>query len=351
VTELGAAPEGDEAAASRPVGIPGEGGAMVTAEATEEGSAQLTLSSQPVAWSSLASLSVAASLAASPLSAMSSPPSALQLSLFDNSAGEAQAALAALGGGTPLSSRRARRVEPLAREARLPTDAQRRGAELSAAMRPHLPSGKGIALTVTENHYSMIAVRRRPDGYAVRVHRMFLGAEPRIVRALARYVVHNDLRSSRLLGEFIEAHQHVIAAKPARSRALALRTAGQFHDLQVIFNELNARFFAGSIDARITWGPAPRRRGPRRSIKMGSYAVEDRLIRIHPALDRADVPGFFVSWIVYHEMLHGKHDIVRQGNRRIFHSVAFLADERAYPDFAEASAWEKAHLDQLLASL
>ena len=37
---------------------------------------------------------------------------------------------------------------------------------------------------------------------------------------------------------------------------------------------------------------------------MGSYSVEDRLIRIHPTLDRPDVPRYYVAWIVYHEMLH-----------------------------------------------
>jgi hypothetical protein len=260
-------------------------------------------------------------------------------------------ALPSASSTAPPSSRRARRVEPLAREARLPTEPQRLGAALAASVRPYLPPGKGLSLIITENHYSMIAVRRRADGYAVRVHRMFAAAEPRIVRALARYVVHNDVRASKLLGEFIEAHQHEIAPKPPRTRALVLRTAGQFHDLQIIFDDLNGRFFSGNLEARITWGPAPRRRGPRRSIKMGSYAVEDRLIRVHPALDRADVPGFFVSWIVYHEMLHGKHDIVRQGTRRVFHSEAFLADERSYPDYALATAWEKANLDKLLASL
>jgi len=86
----------------------------------------------------------------------------------------------------------------------------------------------------------------------------------------------------------------------------------------------------------------------RRSIKMGSFAVEDRVIRIHPLLDQADVPDYFIAWIVFHEMLHGKHDVVRKGRRRIFHSAAFIADERAYPDSERAAAWERANLDRLL---
>jgi hypothetical protein len=47
-------------------------------------------------------------------------------------------------------------------------------------------------------------------------------------------------------------------------------------------------------------------------------------------------------------MLHGKHDILRKGARRVFHSQAFLEDERTYPDFARATEWERANLDRLL---
>jgi hypothetical protein len=177
---------------------------------------------------------------------------------------------------------------------------------------------------------------------------MFAGAEPRMLRAIARYVVHNDKRASTLIGEFIEANQHLIKQQPRRTRRVILRTAGKHHDLQAIFDRLNAEHFGGKLEARITWGPALRRARPRRSIKMGSYAVEDRLIRIHPLLDHASVPDYFVAWIVFHEMLHGKHAVVKKGGRRCFHTKAFLADERAFPDYERACSWERANIDRLL---
>jgi len=116
----------------------------------------------------------------------------------------------------------------------------------------------------------------------------------------------------------------------------------------VIFDELNAEYFGGHMDARITWGPSVSRRRRRRSIKMGSFSVEDRVIRIHPALDQAAVPRYFVAWIVFHEMLHGKHEVRRENGRRRFHSAAFLAEERTFPEYERACAWEKANLDRLL---
>ena len=250
---------------------------------------------------------------------------------------------------TPPESRRGLRPSLAPREARLPAADEVKVQEraVSIALKPYLPPGKGLELALTDNHYSMISIRRRPDGYRLRLHKMFVGAPPRIVRALARYVVHNDRRASQLLGDYIERHQHVIKRHERKPRPFRGRTAGRHHDLQAIFDSLNAERFDSTLEARITWGPVTARRA-RRSIKMGSFAVEDRIIRIHPILDQDDVPPFFIRWIVFHEMLHGRHDILRKGRRRIFHSPAFIADEQSYPDFARATAWEKANLDRLL---
>ena len=123
------------------------------------------------------------------------------------------------------------------------------------------------------------------------------------------------------------------------------------HDLQLIFEALNARYFGGAIQAMITWGPrlSPQLRGrQRRTLKMGSYCVEDRLIRIHPSLDRPSIPRDFLAWIVYHEMLHQKHAMPLRGGRRQFHTPAFLADEARYEHYEAARLWEREHLDLLL---
>jgi predicted metal-dependent hydrolase len=247
-------------------------------------------------------------------------------------------------------SRRAFRPEEAARQVRLPRTAEQDADRVAVALGLYLPPGKTLELRLTNNHYSMISVRRKPDGYRLRLHQMFVGAEPRIVRALARYVVHNDRRASTLLGEFIEQHQHIIRQQVRRPRHLRVRTAGRHHDLQAIYDRLNADMFQDQLEARITWGPGGGKSRRRRSIKMGSFAVEDRIIRIHPALDQDNVPDFFVAWIVFHEMLHGKHEVRRTNGRRRFHTQEFLDEERTFPDYERACAWEKANLDRLLRS-
>lgn len=253
-------------------------------------------------------------------------------------------------GEVPVASRRGLRRDTAARAARLPAARAPEEVALELAIGAHLPPGKTATVRLTDNRYSMVAVRRARTSYELRAHRMFAGAPPRIVHALARYLVHNDPRASGALGAFIEAHRDMVRRGPQRARATPLRTAGRFHDLQAVFDRLNAAYFGGGLEARITWGPGAARRGPRRSIKMGSYSVEDRLIRVHPALDRAGVPDYVVASIVFHEMLHGKYEVVRAGGRRCFHPRAFLEEERRFPEYDRASAWQRMNLDWLLSA-
>ena len=95
----------------------------------------------------------------------------------------------------------------------------------------------------------------------------------------------------------------------------------------------------GKVSGRITWGRGPKRRS-RSSIQYGSWSDSERLIRIHPKLDSARVPGYFVRYIVFHEMLHA---IVIKGGR-VHHNREFRQREQAYPDYKRALAWQKKNL-------
>jgi hypothetical protein len=178
---------------------------------------------------------------------------------------------------------------------------------------------------------------------------MFVTAPPVVTRALARYIATNEAQASRFLSRYIEDNQHAIRRfTRRRAPALTLETRGEVHHLQEVFDDLNHTYFEGKIDAVITWGARGGRRRRRTSIKMGSYSVEDRLIRIHPALDRRFVPRYFLEWIVYHEMLHQVHDIPVIGGRRQFHTPEFLAQETNYEHYERARDWERRNLDRIL---
>jgi hypothetical protein len=220
---------------------------------------------------------------------------------------------------------------------------------LERRIRAHMSRGR-VQVTLTDNRYTMISVRRIPKEkrYEVRLHHMFAAADPVITRALARYIADNDPEASHLLGDFIDENSGHVRGRARRAPSTVIFTAGEHHDLRQIFDQLNARYFENRIDASITWGARTGRPRRRNSIKMGSYSVEDRLIRIHRSLDRAFVPRFFVAWIVFHEMLHQVHDIRVKNGRREFHSKEFLADEAQFEHYDEARSWERRHLDAIL---
>lgn len=246
--------------------------------------------------------------------------------------------------------RRSRRIPEVPQEV---LDAQ---DSLERRIRAHLSRGR-VHVTLTDNRYTMISVRRlggtksktpRDKRYEVRLHHMFADADPVITRALARYIADNDADASRVLGDFIDQNSGHVLGRARRAPTTVIFTAGEYHDLRDIFDDLNERYFDNKIDAAITWGQRTGRPRRRNSIKMGSYAVEDRLIRIHRSLDREFVPRFFVAWIVFHEMLHQVHDIRVKNGRREFHSKEFLADEAQFEHYEQAKLWERRNLDALL---
>ncbi len=209
-----------------------------------------------------------------------------------------------------------------------------------------------VLLAITDNRSAIISHARDGGVLRVRLHHMFLDAPARVQAALVRYVVRGDRDASSLVGQYIEDNAARLAR---RSRAVPLVTKGQRHDLLAIFEDLNERYFDGGVNALVTWGRAGRRprdgtggRARRATIKLGSYAALDRLIRIHPALDRRWVPRYFVAHVVFHEMLHHVIPHGRGLGRRTLHPPEFLAREREFRHYERAITWEKRHLARLL---
>jgi hypothetical protein len=206
-----------------------------------------------------------------------------------------------------------------------------------------------VTLSITDNRHSIISHSCKNGVLRARVHHMFLDAPPRVVRALVRYVTQGDQQASTYVGDYIDQNGARLAR---RRRGVALVAKGKRHDLLPIFNELNEKYFGGAVNALFTWG----KRGstgaklPRRTIKLGSYSALDRLIRIHPALDRKWVPRYFVSYIMYHEMLHHVIPASRGSGRRMLHPPEFRAREQDFRHFDRAIAWEKQHIGRLLRS-
>jgi len=204
-----------------------------------------------------------------------------------------------------------------------------------------------VEVLLTDNAWTMVSYKRLQGRVRFRLHHMFAAAHGDVVRALAGFTGRNRRTHGRAIDAYIRAHRDLIRP-PCDRPPPPLEQRGRVHDLAVIFARLNAEQFAGKIDARIGWG----RRAPlgrRSSMKMGVYLHEQKLIRIHPALDDEQVPRHFVELVVFHEMLHqAVPPAIASDGRRVVHGPEFRARERSFPGYTRARAWEKANLHLLL---
>jgi hypothetical protein len=203
-----------------------------------------------------------------------------------------------------------------------------------------------FVLHVTDNRTTMISYRRSAGLLRARLHHMFLDADSLVVEALARYMTRSDRRASLLLGRYIEENR--IRIKPSPPGRDPLRTLGEHHDLADVLARVSRRYFGGDLDVNITWGRRAAQGRMRRTIKMGTYSHDERLIRIHPALDRPFVPRYFLEYLVFHEVLHHVLPAPIVAGRTLYHSTEFRDRERSFRHYERALVWEKRHLTRLL---
>ena len=203
-----------------------------------------------------------------------------------------------------------------------------------------------VQLALTENRSVLLSFRRQGGVVRLRLHRMFLHAPAAVVRAVARGLKRTNRSADGAVRRFMNENLHRVRRVP---RALpALVTAGRVHDLIHVFERLNARFFGGRLKVPITWGRGGGR-ARRGGLTFGSYDPVLALIRIHPVLDRRDVPVYFLESVVHHEMLHHHMGGVSdRAGRTVYHTRAFREAEACYPWHRQALAWEKENLPHLL---
>jgi hypothetical protein len=231
-------------------------------------------------------------------------------------------------------------------------DDETRGAEGAKALESQLRArvGPALALTITDNRRTMLSIRRAEGVRHIRLHHMFVDAPEPVLDAVGRYLTHGDRRAASEIDRYVRAHRDRV--RPQTHSTAALRASGSHHDLDAIRGALVREHFHDLPPVGITWGRPTMRTTPRgsRTIRLGVYVLGERLIRIHPVLDQAWVPGWFVGSVVFHELLHHAMPSALVNGRRCHHPPEFRRREREFPDHARALAWERRNLHRLLAT-
>lgn len=136
-----------------------------------------------------------------------------------------------------------------------------------------------------------------------------------------RYLNRSDIRRSLDLVRQIRGRKRVDPPQ------------GRYYDLEPMFEDLNFRYFHGLM-ARPTlgWSPHASR------TMLGHYDPPHNAIVLSRILDRAEVPKDAVEYVLFHEMLHVRHQAEHNGARRCVHTRAFKDAEKQFEGLREAKA-------------
>ena len=186
-------------------------------------------------------------------------------------------------------------------------------------------------------------IRLRAGRFYVRLSDIFRDAPDNVQRALAYILVAKLLhrRTPQMHERVYRAYAtspHVLRAadlaRRQRGRKQVSTARGDYHNLDRLFARINHRYFDDALSKpTLTWSKRRTRR------ILGHHDPVYDTIVISKTLDAADVPEWFVEYILFHEMLHIKHPARLVNGRRMYHTRAFRAEEERYPLYQEAQAW------------
>lgn len=185
-------------------------------------------------------------------------------------------------------------------------------------------------------------IRLRRQGIYVRLSDIVRDAPSQVHRALA-FILVGKLFNKRIGAEYQNLYRQYTyhpdvqrasdLAKQQRGRKFVSSSVGRQFNLDQLFARLNRRYFNGELPTvTLTWSA----RKSKRILGHHDY-VHDTIV-ISRSLDNPDVPELLVEFVLYHEMLHMKHNPKVVNGRRIYHSAAFRSDERRFDQYEEAQA-------------
>ena len=186
----------------------------------------------------------------------------------------------------------------------------------------------------------VLTIRRREDLVVVRLSDLLRRAPRAVFEGAAALLLSRVYRRrppAELTGPYLEyARSHRTRARINHMRRRRIRPGaagpqGRHFDLNKLFDELNAKYFAGALQRpHIGWSSRSWRR------QFGCYDPGPNHILLNRRMDRPGVPQFAVEYVLFHEMLHVKHPTRRSGCTLLSHSPEFRAEEKQFPEFQRA---------------
>lgn len=201
-------------------------------------------------------------------------------------------------------------------------------------------SGRKLKLKINDNRSTMLSIKWEPGGAKVSLHRMFLEAPNNVMDALACYIRQEETIIGPTVKAFIENSIQNLNYSHELDKS-KLYSQGHVYNLLKIYNDLNLEYFKSQLDLNITWFGKPLQKAGSR-VTFGLYYDQIRLIKVNRLLDSPSFPDYFVSYVVYHEMLHNVcPSYYDDSGQHHIHSKEFKAKEAEFKHYDLAKAWIK----------
>lgn len=203
--------------------------------------------------------------------------------------------------------------------------------------------GRRVRLVLTDNRSSMVSARLRNGLLEVRLQRMFLYASDQVLDEVVGVVSSGRAGSPgrAALRAFIDNRvAELRAAQPAKRSVSSDRLQSSHHPIADYAVYLNKTYLGDRSTAQVVWGRKNRVRSSR-SIRFAAYDPVRNRITMNRKLDRADIPRYFIEFVLFHEMLHEVLGIgERPDGRRDIHGSLFQLMESTFPDAQRAREYE-----------
>ena len=180
----------------------------------------------------------------------------------------------------------------------------------------------------------------------IRVSDIFTDASPEIYHSLA-VILLAKLYRKKIDHTYHEAYRTFILTETMQERARIVRndrcrltrtrgTQGRFVDLNAVFDRLNDQYFENTlVKPRLSWSAKKTR------YVLGRFDITHNTIFISRIFDSLDVPISVTEFVMFHEMLHVKHQSRVKDSRLVVHTPEFKVEEKRFAFYHESKAWLK----------
>jgi hypothetical protein len=184
------------------------------------------------------------------------------------------------------------------------------------------------------------SIRLNEGCLRIRISDLFEAAPAPVMEALAHILLGKLYRKAtppvyahryRLYLNRKDVRRQAHLVRQIRGRKFISGPQGELHNLEEIFERLNAQFFDGMLGRPLLgWS-----RGASRN-QLGHFDPSHNAIIISRIFDRPRTPALALEYVMFHEMLHLRFPVDHSKTRRCVHTSEFKAAERQFPGWKEA---------------